>query len=139
MIDVPGLRPLPLAAFGDAQRALVQQRQRRVDRIAHLAARRGSNGGAVAKRRLDGGGEEFVLVLPSTTPLEAELVLERLRLRWNLLQPTVTFSAGLAQCRTDRDAALTLIAADHALYEAKAAGRNTYRHATTQVGLTEAG
>ncbi|GAB2458813.1 hypothetical protein GCM10027265_04980 [Jatrophihabitans fulvus] len=73
------------------------------------------------------GGEEFVLVLPSTTPEQGLTVLDRLRQRWHLLQPTVTFSAGIACCRDGRNATLTLAAADTALYDAKDAGRNTDR------------
>ena len=73
------------------------------------------------------GGEEFVFVLPATTGSDAEHVLARLRRHWALLHPAITFSAGTAECRADRTPAATLTAADHALYEAKAAGRNTTR------------
>lgn len=73
------------------------------------------------------GGEEFVLALPATSEAGALLVLERLRGHWSVLQPTVTFSAGIAICRSDRPHGDTLAAADHALYEAKAEGRNTDR------------
>ena len=71
------------------------------------------------------GGEEFVLALPATSEVRALQVLERLRGQWAVLQPTVTFSAGIATCRSDRPNNDTLAAADHALYEAKARGRNT--------------
>ena len=73
------------------------------------------------------GGEEFVLALAATTTAEALGILQRLRENWALMQPTVTFSAGVANCRADRPADETLAAADRALYVAKAAGRNADR------------
>jgi PleD family two-component response regulator len=47
-----------------------------------------------------------------------------MREHWAVLQPTVTFSAGLASCVPNRSHAETLAVADRALYAAKAAGRN---------------
>lgn len=76
------------------------------------------------------GGEEFVLILPSTDEVTAEAVVDRLRLAWRLVDPTTTFSAGVARCRPDQDPAATLAAADTALYAAKAAGRDTTRAQT---------
>ena len=73
------------------------------------------------------GGEEFVLILPATDDATAEVVVDRLRSAWQVLDPTTTFSAGIARCRTDQDPAATLAAADTALYAAKAAGRDTTR------------
>jgi diguanylate cyclase (GGDEF)-like protein len=73
------------------------------------------------------GGEEFALLLPSTSLAEARSVVDRLQRHWALLQPSVTFSAGIALCRTSRSTAETFSAADGALYRAKAAGRNTTR------------
>lgn len=73
------------------------------------------------------GGEEFVLILPGTDDATADAVVDRLRLAWRLIDPTTTFSAGIARCRADQDAAATLAAADAALYRAKAAGRDTTR------------
>ena len=70
------------------------------------------------------GGEEFALVLPATNVLQTEVTLRRLRHQWSILQPDVTFSAGIATCRDDRAPIHTLAAADQALYAAKAAGRN---------------
>jgi diguanylate cyclase (GGDEF)-like protein/PAS domain S-box-containing protein len=67
------------------------------------------------------GGEEFVLLLPGTTaPQAAELVL---RLR-GLLPDNVTFSAGVAASDGSVSARALLNAADQALYDAKAAGRD---------------
>jgi diguanylate cyclase (GGDEF)-like protein len=70
------------------------------------------------------GGEEFVLVLPATDLAAAEATLARMREHWSVLQPTVTFSAGLANCAARRSHAETLAVADRGLYAAKAAGRN---------------
>jgi diguanylate cyclase len=73
------------------------------------------------------GGEEFVLLLPGTTVTDAMAVLARLRRQWTLLQPSMTFSAGVDICTSQQSPAQTLAAADKALYLAKAAGRNTDR------------
>jgi diguanylate cyclase (GGDEF)-like protein len=75
------------------------------------------------------GGEEFLLVLPTTLALARPLV-ERLRARLEALpalpaggQP-VTASFGLAAWRGDESAADLVRRADQALYRAKDAGRN---------------
>jgi diguanylate cyclase (GGDEF)-like protein len=70
------------------------------------------------------GGEEFALLLPDTDADQARAVLGRLREKWALLQPGVTFSAGVAPWTTDVAADVTLAAADQALYAAKEHGRN---------------
>ena len=70
------------------------------------------------------GGEEFALVLPATNEAEAGVTLARMRRQWAILQVEVTFSAGIATCRSDRTPSETVAAADQALYAAKAAGRN---------------
>ncbi len=74
------------------------------------------------------GGEEFAIHLPATSLEGAGTVLERLRHHWSLLQPEVTFSAGVVRCTPERDAIAALAAADSCLYAAKAAGRNTDRY-----------
>ncbi len=71
------------------------------------------------------GGEEFALLLSDTDPEQARILLRRLREKWAVLRPEVTFSAGVAVWGTAVD--LTLEAADQALYAAKAAGRNRDR------------
>ncbi len=72
------------------------------------------------------GGEEFALVLPSAASVDmgpaAEVVVSRLRSLWT---GPVTFSVGIAVHRVGDSAATTLARADAAVYEAKAAGRNT--------------
>ena len=86
------------------------------------------------------GGEEFVILLPNTNLSQAEPLAERIRtvVSGTAVERTggealpVTVSIGLAECRLDRGAEdlkiigeRLLAQADVALYEAKAAGRNT--------------
>jgi diguanylate cyclase (GGDEF)-like protein len=76
------------------------------------------------------GGEEFVLLLIDTSPEAALDVLARMRDRWAATYPGITFSAGIAAVSTTIANAIT--AADGALYESKANGRNcdhiAYQH-----------
>ena len=81
------------------------------------------------------GGEEFVALLPDTRLDEAEHLAGRLR-EAIAATPTchgghgipITVSIGAAAVQaTDADAEAVLLRADRALYEAKAAGRNTVR------------
>lgn len=80
-------------------------------------------------------GDEFVLLLEQLgAPAEAELVCAKIL---QAMEPPfalesgplrVSLSLGLAYCRAGRDEPAPLMAAaDAALYEAKAAGRGTYR------------
>ncbi|MQW86074.1 PleD family two-component system response regulator [Sinorhizobium saheli] len=80
------------------------------------------------------GGEEFVIVMPDTTPEMAAIVAERLRLmvesrgfeipRADTVL-SVTASLGIASLRPEGDTAEALLKrADVALYEAKNGGRN---------------
>jgi two-component system, cell cycle response regulator len=80
------------------------------------------------------GGEEFTIILPETVGDEAMLVADRIRrgiaeLRFDSETPGLDFnftvSVGVAECHGE-DARIEqpLARADHALYEAKAAGRN---------------
>ncbi|WP_019145290.1 GGDEF domain-containing protein [Aeromicrobium massiliense] len=66
------------------------------------------------------GGEEFLLVLPRTTPAAAAGVLRRTAGRWQQTRPEVTFSAGVA-AGAGRD---PLGSADALLYQAKEQGRD---------------
>ena len=77
------------------------------------------------------GGEEFLLLQPGTTELEAGSALMRLRNEvhlhdWGQHVPglAVTFSAGVCQHRADEAIEQTLERADQALYRAKTAGRD---------------
>ncbi|MDT9001391.1 diguanylate cyclase [Paucibacter sp. APW11] len=106
-------------AFGDdvlvAVASLMRQCSRAIDAVARL------------------GGEEFVILLPDTSPEEAFKAMERLRVALasqRLLAPggvavQVTASLGLAGWRGGADGANDVLQrADRALYAAKAAGRN---------------
>ena len=77
------------------------------------------------------GGEEFVLLLPDTSFLEATGTLERLRARLAhspLLHEgrgiLVTFSAGVARWLPGESQDELLARADRAMYQAKQAGKN---------------
>jgi diguanylate cyclase (GGDEF)-like protein len=77
------------------------------------------------------GGEEFLVLLPDTRPEEARAGFERLRRvlsrdeAWgDLLHMRVSFSAGLTGWRPGEPLRDALVRADHALYEAKASGRD---------------
>ncbi|WP_194904702.1 GGDEF domain-containing protein [Quadrisphaera sp. INWT6] len=69
------------------------------------------------------GGEEFVLLLHADERA-VPAVLARLRQRWGLAYPAITFSSGWAIHTESRQAHTTVGAADRALYEAKTSGRN---------------
>lgn len=73
------------------------------------------------------GGEEFALVLAHTDPSQAVAALAALREEWLDLAVGVTFSAGIAAVTQHRTPHETLEAADRALYDAKAAGRDRVR------------
>ncbi len=75
------------------------------------------------------GGEEFVVVLPGTDALTAAPVLHRIRERLQdavgtALIPEFSVSIGLADSTWSSDLTDVLRAADHALMEAKAQGRD---------------
>ena len=70
------------------------------------------------------GGEEFALLLPGTSADQAAALLARLRRRWAVLHPEITFSAGVASCRFGVTGEAALAEADRAMYAAKTAGRN---------------
>lgn len=72
------------------------------------------------------GGEEFVLILVRTDPTQALAMLGSLRTEWLDLGAGVTFSAGVSPVLVDRPASEALAAADSALYQAKATGRDRF-------------
>lgn len=85
------------------------------------------------------GGEEFILLAPLTTPDELMMAAERIRATLELMETQipsgelikVTASFGvatLAHPMTRDDAPQLIKAADEALYEAKAAGRNRVQY-----------
>ena len=77
------------------------------------------------------GGEEFLLMLPATTPEQALRSIERLReglaqLSFDAIAVglKVTFSAGLSACDGEGPLEVCIERADQAMYRAKAQGRN---------------
>ncbi|KQZ86760.1 GGDEF domain-containing protein [Pseudomonas sp. Root562] len=92
----------------------------------------------VLRKRLRGtdfiarfGGEEFVLLLPSTVPAAGLKLLEHLRasieacpFHFKGERVTITISMGLAAFKPGEHSDLVLKRADQALYRAKNAGRN---------------
>ncbi len=76
------------------------------------------------------GGEEFLLVLPSTAPGSASEVLHRIQEALGeegaKLAYPVTFSAGLAFAKVDEPLEAVVSRADAAMYEAKTSGRNRF-------------
>lgn len=80
------------------------------------------------------GGEEFMVVLPECSELDALRLLDDIRERFADIvfrsgehDFKVTFSAGIAVSAPGREAHEILVAADQALYEAKNGGRNQVR------------
>ena len=73
------------------------------------------------------GGDEFIILLPDTTPVKAFLIADRFReLIQSKSNPEITISVGISNYPTDGKAASALIeAADKALYASKEKGRNT--------------
>ncbi|WP_413438225.1 diguanylate cyclase domain-containing protein [Sulfuriferula sp. GW1] len=85
------------------------------------------------------GGEEFAIALPECTLADAEHLLDDIRQHFaevNFVHDgqsfNVTLSAGAASSEQFSNAADLLAVADAALYEAKHAGRNQVRTATTR-------
>lgn len=74
------------------------------------------------------GGDEFLLVLPSTSAEGAEGILNRIRERMAGNHPLrCTLSAGLTALAPNDDMRSLLARADNALYDAKTDGRNCVR------------
>jgi diguanylate cyclase (GGDEF)-like protein len=82
------------------------------------------------------GGEEFLLLLPDVSGLQAQASVVRLLERVRVLPCApglpLSFSAGVTEHRQGETVAETVARADRQMYAAKRAGRNT-------VELAEAG
>jgi diguanylate cyclase (GGDEF)-like protein len=76
------------------------------------------------------GGEEFLVVLPDTTPDEATVLAARMftavQARGETLGLPITISIGLTCCRPGDTLETILMRADHALYASKGHGRNRF-------------
>jgi diguanylate cyclase (GGDEF)-like protein len=76
------------------------------------------------------GGEEFLVVLPNTTPDEATVLATRLftavQTRGETMGLPVTISIGLTNYRDGDSVESILQRADHALYASKDYGRNRF-------------
>ena len=79
------------------------------------------------------GGEEFLVLLPGLTLVQAASVAERLRLEISTTKiiganneplPSVTISCGLAEMVNETEPRQLIEVADKALYKAKHGGRN---------------
>ena len=74
------------------------------------------------------GGEELILILPGTTQAQAVITAERIRSAilaedWPCAPVTASFGVA-ALCRSRPDPLKLVARADHAMYEAKRAGKN---------------
>ena len=81
------------------------------------------------------GGEEFAVILPESSAVAAEVVAQRVRsavadATWPLRPVTVSIGVATALPPTTLEMNSLVIAADEALYAAKAAGRNQVQVAT---------
>ncbi len=77
------------------------------------------------------GGEEFIVIFPSTSAAVARKVLDQVRIAFHKVQQhsdqgdfAVSFSAGIADLELTTDADELFDSADDALYRAKQGGRN---------------
>ena len=104
----------------------------RVLKLLSLAARESTRGGDRFYRY---GGEEFVVLLPETPLAGAEVAMKNLSQEFNQVQSAdaqpVTFSAGLAEYTPGESRDAWLSRADSALRQAKRAGKDCYREASS--------
>ncbi|MEO1784252.1 diguanylate cyclase [Thermodesulfobium sp. 4217-1] len=78
------------------------------------------------------GGEEFVILLPETTPQKASILAEEIRVRLSNLKIEdingITVSCGIAGSRQWDSVDSLIERADNLMYEAKAVGKNCVRY-----------
>ncbi len=101
----------------------------RISNLIHEAIRKLGNNAADGRW----GGEEFMLMLPGMTQEAAAAFAEEVRLQIEKLKfdkcGTVSASFGVAQALPCEEPDPLVVRADTALYQAKAAGKNTVRQA----------
>ena len=89
------------------------------------------------------GGDEFALLMPATGSNDAarvmSVLLERVHASMKMVQHPVTFSAGAVTFLVPPDDVDAMVStADDLMYEAKRAGKSTFRHVTIGEGMPEA-
>ena len=101
------------------------------DQVLHMFAARASSAIRETDRIGRYGGEEFLVVLPATSLLEAKDVLERIRFDietsdWMIIDPRlhVTVTGGVTEYRPGEALEALVARADAALYHGKEGGRN---------------
>lgn len=84
------------------------------------------------------GGEEFIIILPSTAQEQVKIVVDRIRaniektpVQVGGLSIEVTASLGVATAKKDSDVEEIIKSADEAMYQAKKSGRNCIVYANT--------
>jgi diguanylate cyclase (GGDEF)-like protein len=77
------------------------------------------------------GGEEFLILLPQATPVQAAAILERIRVSLQNVtvegapaELSIAFSAGVVRCAGVAQLVSAIECADAAMYQAKTSGRN---------------
>ncbi len=85
------------------------------------------------------GGEEFLIICPETNRLQAIMLAEKIRVALAGLRVhegvAITASFGVAEIAEGQTVAQLIQQADHAMYAAKQAGRNTV-HAATEAEMS---
>lgn len=89
------------------------------------------------------GGEEFVWLLPNTTPAQAQSRLNRFRVSVEALEPNdiqkawhASISIGFTQVQVNEDFDKVISRADQALYTAKQLGRNRIEYQPIETSIT---
>ncbi len=111
-----------------------QQGDIALKQVAHTLSSQCQRQGDLATRY---GGEEFAIILPTTSQAEAQQFVERLQYAMNQLaithpsskvSPIITLSYGIYSCIPNKQTSIEELVkkADNALYLAKENGRNRY-------------